>query len=110
MNNIFPVCCKVNQKAKSGFLKERIYMKRLSFKTQIYISFAIIICAFALGQFFKIGILHNIGWIFIGLLFLINPVWPKAVDWRNHDELKKGIRIGSVLVIILFGFLIRYGV
>ena len=103
MNNIFPVCCKVNQKAKSGFLKERIYMKRLSFKTQIYISFAIIICAFALGQFFKIGILHNIGWI-------LNPVWPKAVDWRNHDELKKGIRIGSVLVIIVFGFLIRYGV
>ncbi len=85
-------------------------MKHLSFKTQTYISLAIIISAFALGQFFKMGILHNIGWIIVGLLFLINPVWPKAADWRNHDELKKGIRIGSVLVIIVFGFLIRYGV
>ena len=85
-------------------------MKRLSFKTQIYISLAIIICVFAFEQFFKMGILHNIGWIIIGLLFMINPVWPKAVVWRNHDELKKGIRIGSVLVIIVFGFLIRYEV
>ncbi len=85
-------------------------MKRLSFKTQNYISLAILICVFVFEQLFKMGIFHNIGWIMIGLLFVINPVWPKAVDWRNHDELKKGIRIGSVLVIIVFGFLIRYGV
>lgn len=85
-------------------------MKQLSFKTQIYISLAIVVCFFALGQLFHLGILHNIMWIIIGLLFLINPVWPKAVDWRNHDELRKGIRIGSILVIIIFGFLIRYGV
>lgn len=55
------------------------------------------------------GIFHNIVWILVGLLFAVNPVWPKSWDWRNHDELKKGIRIGSVLVIIVFGFLIRYG-
>lgn len=85
-------------------------MKRFSFKTQIYISLGIITGVFVLGQFLKIGILHNIGWIVVGLLFLINPVWPKAVDWRNHDELKKGIRIGSVLVIVVYGFLTRYGV
>ena len=85
-------------------------MKQLSFKTQIYISLAILICVFVLGQFFRMGIFHNIGWVIIGLLFFINPVWPKAVDWRSHDELKKGIRIGSVLVIIVYGFLVRYGV
>lgn len=85
-------------------------MKQLSFKTQVYISLTILVCVFIFGQFFKMGVLHNIGWIIIGLLFLINPVWPKAVDWRNHDELKKGIRIGSVLVIIVFGFLVHYGV
>lgn len=93
----------------SEFTKEA-FMKQLSFKTQIYISLAIVVCFFALGQLFHLGILHNIMWIIIGLLFLINPVWPKAVDWRNHDELRKGIRIGSILVIIIFGFLIRYGV
>ena len=85
-------------------------MKRLSFKMQIYISLAILVCLFAFEQIFKMGIFHNVAWIIIGLLFFINPVWPKSVDWRNHAELKKGIRIGSVLVIIVFGFLIRYEV
>jgi len=85
-------------------------MKQLSFKAQVYMSLVILVCVFVLGQFFTMGILHNIGWIIIGLLFLINPVWPKAVDWRDHDELKKGIRIGSVLVIIVYGFLVHYGV
>ena len=85
-----------------------LILKQLSFRTQGYISLAIIGCAFVFEQIFKMGIFHNIGWVIVGLLFIINPVWPKAMDWRNHDELKKGIRIGSVLVIILFGFLIRY--
>ncbi len=85
-------------------------MKQVSFKTQGYISFAILICGFLSAQIFKMGIFHNIVWILVGLLFAVNPVWPKSWDWRNHDELKKGIRIGSVLVIIVFGFLIRYGV
>lgn len=85
-------------------------MKRLSFKSQCYVSLAVIICFFVFGQILKIGILHNIGCIIFGLIFLINPVWPKSADWRSHDELKKGIRIGSLLVIIVFGFLTRYGV
>ena len=85
-------------------------MKQLSFKTQVYISLAIVACAFLCGQIFKIGVFHNIGCILVGFLFVINPVWPKAVDWRNHGELKKGIRIGGILVIIVYGFLIRYGV
>lgn len=85
-------------------------MKQLSFKTQSRISLAIIVGMFLLAQLLKVGMIHNIGWILIGLLFVINPVWPQAVDWRDHDELKKGIRIGSALVIIIFGFLIRYGV
>ena len=85
-------------------------MKQLSFKMQGYISLAIVACAFLCGQIFKIGVFHNIGCILVGFLFVINPVWPKAVDWRNHGELKKGIRIGGILVIIVYGFLIRYGV
>ena len=85
-------------------------MKKLSFKAQIRISFVIIVCAFVLGQIVKMGIFHNIGWILVGSLFAVNPVWPEAVDLRDHNDLKKGIRIGCVLVIIVFGFLIRYGV
>ena len=89
---------------------EGTILKQLSFKTQVYISLAIVACAFLCGQIFKIGVFHNIGCILVGFLFVINPVWPKAVDWRNHDELKKGICIGSVPVIIVYGFLIHDGV
>ena len=85
-------------------------MKKLPFRIQIRVSLAIIVCAFVLGQIVKMGVFHNIGWILVGLLFAINPVWPEAVDWRDHGELRKGIRIGGVLVVIVFGFLIRYGV
>lgn len=85
-------------------------MKQVSFKTQGCISLAIIICGFLSAQIFKMGIFHNIVWVLVGLLFVINPVWPQSWDWRNHNELRKGIRIGGVLVVIVFGFLTRYGV
>ena len=84
-------------------------MKQLSFKIQCYISLAIIACAFLFDQLFKIGIFHNACWVLVGFLFAINPVWPQAWDWRDHKELKKGVRIGGILVIIIFGFLVRYG-
>ena len=90
--------------------KRRLILKKLPFRIQIRVSLAIIVCAFVLGQIVKMGVFHNIGWILVGLLFAINPVWPEAVDWRDHGELRKGIRIGGVLVVIVFGFLIRYGV
>lgn len=84
-------------------------MGRLSFKAQGFLALAILACAFLLGQIWKMGIFHNIGWILAGFLYVINPVWPKAADWRDHDELKKGIRIGGVLVIVIFGLFARYG-
>ena len=74
----------------------------------MYVSLAVIVCFFALAPILKMGMFHNIAWIIVGLLFFLNPVWPRSVDWKNHAELKKGVRIGSVLVIVVFGFLIRY--
>ena len=85
-------------------------MKQLSFKTQGYISLAIMACAFLLGQIFKMGVFHNIGFILVGLLFVVNPVWPPIWDWQDHEKLKKGIRIGSIIAVIVFGFWTRYGV
>lgn len=87
-----------------------INLNQISFKIQGYISLAILICGLFLEQIFKMGVFHNIAWILIGLLFVVNPVWPKMWDWRNHDDLRKGIRIGSALVIIIFGFMTRYRV
>lgn len=85
-------------------------MKQLSFRVQSYISLAIMACAFLLGQIFKMGIFHNIGFTVVGVIFAINPVWPKGWDWQEHDKLKKGIRTGSIIVIVVFGLLMRYRV
>jgi len=85
-------------------------LKSLSFRAQGYISLGLLMVFFLFAQVFRMGVFHNAGWILAGLLFVINPVWPNAWDWREHDKLKKGIRIVSVLVIVIFGCLMRYGV
>lgn len=84
-------------------------MKCLSFRVQSGISLFVLACAFLLGQIFKRGIFYNIGWISVGLLFTIHPVWPEMWAWRDPDQLKKGVRIGCVLVAVIFGFFTRYG-
>ncbi len=85
-------------------------MKPLSFRVQGHMALAVLACAFLFGHFFKAGVFCNIGWILAGLLFVLNPIWPEGWDWKEHDKLEKGIRIGSILVIVLFGFFMRYGV
>lgn len=55
-------------------------MKQLSFRVQSYISLAIMACTFLPGQIFKMGIFHNIGLMVVGVIFAINPVWPKGWD------------------------------
>ena len=89
---------------------EAAILKRISFKAQFYISLAIAASAFILGHILQNGIVLNIGYAFCGLLFVGNPVWPKMWDWRDHDTLKRAMRIAGVVVIIVFGFLISYGV
>jgi hypothetical protein len=85
-------------------------MKRITFKPQLCLSLGVLVFSFLLARLFKIGVLYNIGYIIVGLLFALNPVWPQMWDWRDHEVLKKGIRIGGLLIIVIFGLFTAYGV
>lgn len=83
-------------------------MKKLSFSTQIALCIGVQVFCFILATITKLGIFSNIAFIIWGLFFIINPVWPKMVDYADHDKLKLGLRIGGVLIIIL-GLITRFG-
>ena len=80
-------------------------MKKLDFKWQIRISLGLLILCFVLATATKIAWLHNLGWIIYGLMFILNPVWPKAWDWQDHDKL----RLGCLLCIVI-ALITRFGV
>ena len=42
-----------------------------------------------------------------GLFFVINPVWPKMWDWKDHKYLRLGSRIGGILAIVI-GLITRF--
>ena len=78
----------------------------LTFQNQIFLGVVLIAAANALAFIFRFGIFANIAWILYGLLFLINPVYPK----RYHGEREKaklGARIAGALCILV-GFLTRF--
>ena len=75
-------------------------MKKLDFKWQIRISLGLLLLCFVLATATKIAWLHKLGWIIYGLMSILNPVWPKAWDWQDHDKLRLGGRIAGVLCIV----------
>lgn len=84
-------------------------MLRLTFKQQVLLCVAVAIVDIVLAQVTRLGIFHNISWVFYGTIFLIHPVWPQSADWRDHRILKRGIRIGAVLCIVI-GLITKFGV
>lgn len=84
-------------------------MKKLNFSQQMHISLGILILCFILASITKIAWLHNLGWIIYGLFCIINPVWPKAWDWKDHSKLRLGCRIAGVLCIVV-ALITRFGV
>lgn len=84
-------------------------MKKLDFKWQIRISLGLLLLCFVLATATKIAWLHKLGWIIYGLMFILNPVWPKAWDWYDHDKLRLGCRIAGVLCIV-WALITRFGV
>ena len=85
-------------------------MKKISFRVQCYICVGILLICSILTYTLEKPIFNNIAWILVGLVFVINPVWPKVMDWQDHAKLKRSIRISGVLVILIFGLLVRYGI
>lgn len=84
-------------------------MCKLTFKLQMYISLGILICSFILATCTKQSLFNNVGWVIYGLFFIVNPVWPKSWDWKDHSKLRLGCRIAGVLAILV-GLLTRFGV
>ncbi len=82
-------------------------MEKLTFKRQIRIGLGCIILGFILSEVFHNGIFSNIAWVIYGLLFLINPVFPKnAIVGKSG---KNWLRlVGAVIVIA--GLTTRFGV
>lgn len=84
-------------------------MKRLTFHVQIRLSLGIGLLCYILASVVKQGLFMNAAWIFYGLFWIINPVWPQSWDWKDHSKLKLGTRIAGILAIII-GLITRFGV
>ncbi len=82
-------------------------MKKLSFQTQIKISLGIYLLCFVIAHVTKQGIFTNVGWMIFGLFFIVNPVWPEMWDWKDHEYLKLGSRIGGILAVVI-GLVTRF--
>lgn len=76
-------------------------MKKLTFKTQVFICSLILIICFICSATTKIGVITNIGFAILGLLFAVNPVWPASQDHLDHKILTRSWRIGGLVVIFL---------
>ena len=90
----------------AAFIVKFMIGKKLTFQNQIFLGVVLIAAANALAFIFHYGIFTNIAWILYGLLFFINPVYPK----RYHGEQEKaklGARIAGVLCILV-GILTRF--
>ena len=85
----------------------RTAMKKLAYHVQIKISVGILLLCFVLAHITKQGVFTNVGWVISGLFFVINPVWPKMWDWKDHKYLKLGSRIGGILAIVI-GLITRF--
>lgn len=81
-------------------------MKKITWRLQLIIGFLIMGIGHLVAHLIQNGICINVAYIIIGLLFIINPVYPNI---NQTIEPRKGIlyaRIGGVVVIIL-GFIIK---
>ena len=90
-----------------AFSRKEAFMKKLTYRVQIQISMRIFLLCFVIAHVTKCGIFTNLGWMIAGLFFVINPVWPKMWDRKDHRYLKLGSRIGGILAIVI-GLITRF--
>ena len=76
-------------------------MKKLNFQKQARLALLVVlVCLFA-GNITEISWFANVGHIFAGLLFILNPVWPAAWNKRDPKKMKTEARIAGVLIVLL---------
>ena len=79
-------------------------MRSLTFQRQIVLGVVLIIAGNLLAFIFHNGIFSNVMWILCGLLFILNPVYPKQCDSKKGE---KGARIAGVICVAV-GLLTRF--
>ena len=74
-------------------------MKKLTYETQLTISFLIVILGCILSDIFNFWIYHSIAYVICGLLFIVHPVVPKHLE--GIDKAIFWTRIAGVILILI---------
>ena len=72
---------------------------KLTYKTQLYLTFIIVLLANILSDIFSFWLYRSIGWVFCGLLHILHPVVPKGMEKNKKAVLC--IRIAGVILILI---------
>lgn len=81
----------------------------ITFRGQMVLGIALLLESFALAVLTEEWLFASIGWCLYGLLFLVNPLWPKKFHSQNPKTMKLVVRIAGV-VFIAIGILFRLAV
>lgn len=74
---------------------------RINFQVQITVTMILVIVGFISSLWVAEDMYYNLAWALTGLVFFINPVYPKNITNLEQEKAKKGIRIvGMILVFI----------
>ena len=74
-------------------------MKKLTYETQLTISFLIVILGCILSDIFNFWIYHSMAYVICGLLFIVHPVVPKHLE--GIDKTIFWTRIAGVILILI---------
>lgn len=84
-------------------------MKKITWRIQLIIGLLIMGIGHLTAHLIQNGICINVAYIIIGLLFIINPVYPNINHMVEPKQGILGARIGGALIIVL-GFIIKHGI
>ncbi len=62
---------------------------RLTFRTQIIVTMILVIVGFISSLWFNRDMYYNLAWVFTGLIFFINPVYPKNIISLEKERAKR---------------------
>lgn len=83
-----------------------MYIRKITFKQQIFIGIILIIVGNVLALFLQKGLFANIAWVLYGLILIVNPVYPERYS-NDVKKAKSGSRIAGI-ICILVGILTKY--
>ena len=81
-------------------------MKKITWRLQLIIVFLIMGIGHLVAHLIQNGICINVAYIIIGLLFIINPVYPNINQTIEPRKGVLGARIAGILIILL-GLMVR---